>query len=297
MDAKLNEVKYTEGLKYLLSKTGEYIVVGIGKATEINIVIPEMYNNKPVTAIAKFAFQNCKKIENITIPDSVTSIDSFAFYGCKSLISVTIPDSVTNVGECAFGKCKKLSDLLVSQLFISKILDEKKFSDPQTFYDIKLKIYKKNQDTKNDFSSSKLQAIESSLKKVPSKSKIHTLFFELLISGVATILTTLIESEFTIYIFLALCTIFLCSLFLLAAYSIRRKIILNNIRNKFINTYNHQEKMNNRNLVITKEKTQPRDSSSVAVKNKLIELKMLYEEGLITEADYNEKRKSYINEL
>ena len=38
-----------------------------------------------------------------TIPDSVIYIDSCAFDGCKALTSVTIPDSVTTIGDAAFG--------------------------------------------------------------------------------------------------------------------------------------------------------------------------------------------------
>lgn len=50
-------------------------------------------------------FQNCKNLNNVTIPNSVTSITSSAFGNCPRLKSITIPSSVTSIGEKAFGYC------------------------------------------------------------------------------------------------------------------------------------------------------------------------------------------------
>ena len=51
------------------------------------------------------AFQGCRKLNSVTIPNSVTSIEERAFYDCRRLTSVTIPNSVTSIGWRAFSYC------------------------------------------------------------------------------------------------------------------------------------------------------------------------------------------------
>ena len=66
-----------------------------------------------VTSIGDSAFRYCTSLTSVTIPDSVTSIGDWAFSGCKSLTSVTIPDSVTSIGEFAFHDCKSLTSVTI----------------------------------------------------------------------------------------------------------------------------------------------------------------------------------------
>ncbi len=53
------------------------------------------------------AFENCKSLEEIVLPDSVTSIGPWCFSN-SSLKSIVIPDSVTEIGEVAFYGCRAL---------------------------------------------------------------------------------------------------------------------------------------------------------------------------------------------
>ncbi len=106
----------SDGLTYnLLRQNGEYVygVMGIGIATDKDLVIPSFYNGKRVTSIGNSAFYSCGSLTSITIPDSVTSIGDSAFYNCDSLTSITIPDGVTSIGEDAFYNCDSLTSITI----------------------------------------------------------------------------------------------------------------------------------------------------------------------------------------
>ena len=89
------------------------IITGIGTCTDTKVVIPEKINGIAVTKIDSWAFNNCKNLLTIEIPDSVTSIGSYAFYGCASLESIDIPDSVTNIDSYAFENCTSLESVVI----------------------------------------------------------------------------------------------------------------------------------------------------------------------------------------
>ena len=102
----------SRGLAFRLLDDGTYEVSGIGSCTDTEIVIPSVYNDKPVTSIGKGAFRGCSGLTSVTIPDRVTSIGGGAFYYCSGLTSVTIPDSVTSIGDGAFDGCYKLVEVI-----------------------------------------------------------------------------------------------------------------------------------------------------------------------------------------
>ena len=59
------------------------------------------------------AFEQCKSLQSVTIPNSVTSIGDEAFSSCESLQSVTIPNSVKSIGNRAFELCKSLQSVTI----------------------------------------------------------------------------------------------------------------------------------------------------------------------------------------
>lgn len=59
--------------------------------------------------IEKFAFRNCRKMDNVVIPNTVNTIDGNAFITCDNLKNITIPSSVTKIGDGAFAYCDKLT--------------------------------------------------------------------------------------------------------------------------------------------------------------------------------------------
>ncbi len=110
---KVDEIEYTAGVTYAVSKGGTYAEVTGYTGTSTEVKIAERYNGLPVKSIAMSAFKNKTSITSIKIPSSVTSIGSSAFYGCTSLTSVTIPKSVTSIGDDTFYNCTSLTSVVI----------------------------------------------------------------------------------------------------------------------------------------------------------------------------------------
>ena len=79
--------------------------------------IPSSVNHKDntycVTTIGNFAFDACRSLTSITIPNTVTTIGNNAFNNCSSLTSLTIPNSVTTIGWLAFYECASLTSVTI----------------------------------------------------------------------------------------------------------------------------------------------------------------------------------------
>jgi len=67
-----------------------------GKYVSLNL------SGDTLTVIPDRAFEGCKILVGITIPNSVKSIGNYAFNGCSGLTSIIIPNNVTSIGESAF---------------------------------------------------------------------------------------------------------------------------------------------------------------------------------------------------
>lgn len=110
-----NKPSFTLG--FTLSEDGTYYIVsGMGTCTDTDIVIPSIYNNKPVSAIKQQAFVgNSSKpnyaqnnIKSVTIPGSVKSINLMAFCNLPNLTTINICEGVESIGIGAFYGCTGL---------------------------------------------------------------------------------------------------------------------------------------------------------------------------------------------
>ena len=100
------------GLVFDSNGDGTCEVIGIGTFTGSRLVIPTISpDGERVTAIGRSAFNECKTITSVVIPDGVTTIKAYAFYKCAKLTKVTVADSVTTIESGVFSGCKSLTDI------------------------------------------------------------------------------------------------------------------------------------------------------------------------------------------
>lgn len=70
---------------------GYSIAIAEGKTLSGNVELPSRYNGQNVVEIPEKAFENCRGITSLTVPDTVTTIGAGAFQGCNNLADVTLP--------------------------------------------------------------------------------------------------------------------------------------------------------------------------------------------------------------
>lgn len=66
-----------------------------------------------IDAIGAHAFENCRSLRDINIPESVTTIQTSVFKDCTSLTTITLPKGVTWVRGSAFQDCIGLKEIRV----------------------------------------------------------------------------------------------------------------------------------------------------------------------------------------
>ncbi|MCL1816656.1 MAG: leucine-rich repeat protein [Clostridiales bacterium] len=124
---KFNNVTYrilTESESSRTVQIGEGGSAAISKDMEGLLEIPdtvEFYRNNifigtyTVTAIANYAFYDCKLLADIILPSSITNINYKAFSNCKGLTNFIIPDSVTTISNQAFSYCEGIKSITIPE--------------------------------------------------------------------------------------------------------------------------------------------------------------------------------------
>lgn len=76
-------------------------------------MIPDIIGGVAVTSIGVKAFEDCRELAGVTIPNGIIRIDASAFSGCWSLTTLIIPNSVTYIAPYAFHFCKNLINVTI----------------------------------------------------------------------------------------------------------------------------------------------------------------------------------------
>ncbi len=75
------------------------------------VVVPVELGGQPVVSLGKSAFQTCRNMTSIVLPETITVVDKNAFHDCVSLSRITIPAKVTRIGAYAFEDCDSLTSM------------------------------------------------------------------------------------------------------------------------------------------------------------------------------------------
>ena len=102
-------------LTYEVKNDGTIEITNCDRSASGALTIPSTIDGKKVMSIGNYAFDRCKSLTNITIPNSVTSIGICAFYECDSLTSITIPNGVTSIEYSAFYGCSSLTNITIPE--------------------------------------------------------------------------------------------------------------------------------------------------------------------------------------
>lgn len=121
----------SSGLRYTeIEQDGEVVGYSVKKSIGSDpktLTIPAEHKGKPVTKIDRYAFQYCRKLESVVLPDTITKIGWDAFAYCNKLKKVYITDltawcNISFEGDYATPLCYNaelyVNDELVNDLII-----------------------------------------------------------------------------------------------------------------------------------------------------------------------------------
>lgn len=132
---------------------GEVRITGYN-GSDLEVVIPDIIENRPVTYIAGSAFEKYDLI-SITFSDNITGVGSRAFSRCSNLKvanlssnleyigyaafsycdmeTIVIPESVESIDDRAFGDCENLKSVIMSEDLFEEL--QKDFIGDGQLYD------------------------------------------------------------------------------------------------------------------------------------------------------------------
>lgn len=78
-----------------------------------SVVLPSEFNNKKVVEIGESAFNGCKEIITVKLPNNLKVISMRAFKKCIGIEEIIIPNGVQEIGSYAFTHCKNLKRIYI----------------------------------------------------------------------------------------------------------------------------------------------------------------------------------------
>lgn len=92
---------------FVYEVNGDTVTITGYTGSDMDVIVPEIIEGKPVVAIGKQAFSN-KLMNYVTLPETVRLIGDFAFANSTGLIGVNFPSRLDSLGQGAFSGCSQL---------------------------------------------------------------------------------------------------------------------------------------------------------------------------------------------
>ena len=122
---KIGKVCTVNGNKYKILAGKKVAFIGVIKSTQKSLSIPSSVKlggvSYKVTKIGDGACKGMKKLEKVTISNSVLTIGNQAFMNCGKLCKVQIGTKVTSIGSKAFYGDKKLKAIIIKSKKVKKL--------------------------------------------------------------------------------------------------------------------------------------------------------------------------------
>ena len=90
---------------------GEVTITGCDTSISGDIVIPSEIQGYPVTKIGTDAFYDCENLEYVNIPDTVTEFGDYVFQNCHKINNISIPYGITEITSGMFARCYALESI------------------------------------------------------------------------------------------------------------------------------------------------------------------------------------------
>lgn len=106
-----------QGAYYLLENQKAKLICYLGTETEVHVTSEIIKDtvSYPVTAIGYSAFKNAAKLTKVTFDTSskLETIETSAFEGCRALQELCLPDTLVRIEDKAFYSCSGLKSLMI----------------------------------------------------------------------------------------------------------------------------------------------------------------------------------------
>ncbi len=108
---------------HTVSTFGEklFVVINDGKENkkfdgvyDDNNILKTVKIEANIKVIPNMCFYLCRKLTDVTFPDTLEKISDFAFYGCSELSNIELPEKCNSLGAYTFRECGNLKNVVIN---------------------------------------------------------------------------------------------------------------------------------------------------------------------------------------